>query len=662
MKRLTVFAFQKDSEKIVRRLMSLRCVEISRLDLSDSELELRRISKEQELAESERRIAAIKEVLPTLSRYSDRRAGLGRTVHEFDPNQFERDGSRERAERTVEQARALSERINEVRAEKTRLETDITALTPWLECDLSLSDVETQKTQTVLGFCVEHEALTEALEQANGETEPVGLDSPDTSNVCLNDSHTLLVGRDGGYLTVTYLKENEQAMLSLLARYGFVKSELPVEAGTPQQVCDRRAARLSELETELLSLEEQMKDLAEHVDDVEILYDLEETSRSVAKLHQRLAQTDTCTVLDGWIPEIVQDAVEEKLKKFECAYEIDDPAPEDEPPVLLQNNKFAMNFEWVVGMYSYPKYGRFDPTFIMSLFYFLSFGLMFADVGYGLILTLACFGGIRLLNPKPGLRRMMYMFGYCGISAIVMGLLFGGWFGDFPTAIMQNLLGLSIDTSVGHFFGSGLWFNPLDNPMVFLILSLGFGFLHIVAGMAIQFYVLCKDGKPWEAICTILPYWVIFAGVLLMLLVGVSVGLTVFIVGAVMVLLLNGYGIKNPFSRLMKGLGGLYGLVNYMSDLLSYSRILALSLVAAVLAKVINMITMMGKSGAVGVIVMVLVLLVGHTFNLAINVLGAFVHTSRLQYLEFFGKFYEDGGRAFEPAEPSQEYSEPTEF
>jgi V/A-type H+-transporting ATPase subunit I len=287
---------------------------------------------------------------------------------------------------------------------------------------------------------------------------------------------------------------------------------------------------------------------------------------------------------------------------------------------------------------------------------------MFADVGYGLILTLACFGGIRLLNPKQGLRRMMYMFGYCGISAIVMGLLFGGWFGDFPTAIMENLLGVSVDTTVGHFFGSGLWFNPLDNPMLFLILSLGFGFLHIVAGMAIQFYVLCKDGKPWEAVCTILPYWVIFAGVILMLAVGVSVGLTVFIIGAVMVLLLNGYGIKNPFSRLMKGLGGLYGLVNYMSDLLSYSRILALSLVAAVLAKVINMITLMGRSGAVGVVVMILILLVGHTFNLAINVLGSFVHTSRLQYLEFFGKFYEDGGRAFEPAEPSQEYSEPTEF
>ena len=130
------------------------------------------------------------------------------------------------------------------------------------------------------------------------------------------------------------------------------------------------------------------------------------------------------------------------------------------------------------------------------------------------------------------------------------------------------------------------------------------------------------------------------------------------IAGGALVVLLNGYGIRNPFKRLFKGLGGIYGLINYASDLLSYSRILALGLVAAVIAKVINMITALGDNGIFGAIVMVVVLLAGHVLNLAINVLGSFVHTSRLQYMEFFGKFYEDGGRAFEPAVPTEEYSE----
>jgi len=348
------------------------------------------------------------------------------------------------------------------------------------------------------------------------------------------------------------------------------------------------------------------------------------------------------------------------LSGYECAYECRDPIGGEDPPILLRNNGFAMNFEWVVGMYSYPKYGRFDPTAIMSIFYFLIFGLMFADVGYGLLLVVGGFGGAWLLGPRASLRRMLCMFGYCGISAILMGVIFGGWFGDLPVAVMQNLLGVSVDSGVGHFFGSGLWFNPLDNPLEFLIFALAVGGVHLIAGMAVRFYILCKDGKAGEAFCTIAPYWVLFAG-LLTLLVHKTAGIAVSVAGGALIVLLNGYGIRNPFKRLFKGLGGLYGLINYASDLLSYSRILALGLVAAVIAKVINMITALGDNGVFGAIVMVVVLIVGHALNLAINVLGSFVHTSRLQYMEFFGKFYEDGGRAFEPAVPTEKYSEAEE-
>ncbi|MBQ9761035.1 MAG: V-type ATP synthase subunit I, partial [Clostridia bacterium] len=284
----------------------------------------------------------------------------------------------------------------------------------------------------------------------------------------------------------------------------------------------------------------------------------------------------------------------------------------------------------------------------------------------GLLLTLGCFGGVLLLKPRVGLRRMMLMFGYCGIASIIMGVIFGGWFGDLPTAIMTNMLGLSVNTGVGHFFGSGLWFNPLDDPMTFLILSLGVGAFHLIFGMAIKFVVLCKNGKQAEALCTILPHWVLFLG-LIMLVLGMvgdafsivsEIGKYVAIVGVVMILLFNGYGRKGIFSRIMGGLGGLYGLINYASDLLSYSRILALGLVAGVIAKVINLITMLGATGAVGFVFMILILLVGHGLNLAINVLGTFVHTSRLQYIEFFGKFYEDGGKPFEPAAVADRYTE----
>ena len=174
--------------------------------------------------------------------------------------------------------------------------------------------------------------------------------------------------------------------------------------------------------------------------------------------------------------------------------------------------------------------------------------------------------------------------------------------------------------------------------------------------MAVRFYILCKDGRAAEALCTIVPYWVLFGG-LLLLLVDQRIGSAVALAGGVLILLLNGYGVRNPFMRIFKGLGGIYGLIGYASDLLSYSRILALGLVASVIAKVINMITALADNGVFGAVVTVVVLLVGHLLNLAINVLGSFVHTSRLQYMEFFGKFYEDGGRPFEPSAPTEDYS-----
>ncbi len=647
MKRLTVFAFRQDAKRILRKLMNLRCVEINTADITDEQLALRRVSCDETLSSVDRRLGEIETVIPVLTRYSRRKNGLGRIVHAYDPTVFRRDGSMERAEKTVEQTVALEAQIREIKAELGREEGRMAALEPWLLGDLSFGETETKNTVTWMGSCpvkLDRERMDREADELGAYVEIVSED------------------KSGVYLTVTFHRESEAAVSAMLAGYGFLRSESESETGTAHSLYDRGAARCEELEAQLVNAEEQARELSESLELVEILYDIVKTEQTAAQLQRRLAETNACTVLDGWIPTFTQDAVEEALAKFECAYEIDDPSPEDEPPVLLRNNKFAINFEWVVGMYSYPKYGRFDPTFVMSIFYFIIFGLMFADVGYGLILVLGCFGGVRLLNPKPGMRRMLYMFGYCGISAIVMGAIFGGWFGDLPTAVMQNLLHLPIDTSVGHFFGSGLWFNPLDDPMTFLIVVIAFGFIHIVAGMVLQFIILCRDGKVGEAICTIVPYWVFFAGVLLMLLVGQTVGLIVLATGAGLILLLNGYGIRNPIKRITKGLGGLYGLVNYVSDLLSYSRVLALALVAAVIAKVINMITMMGDNGVVGAIVMVVVLLLGHVVNLAINVLGAFVHTSRLQYLEFFGRFYEDGGRPFEPVTPSEQYSEETEI
>lgn len=649
MQRLTVFAFQQDADRIVRRLMNLRCVEVKPADPERGEAVLPLLNVEKELAEVNQKLTLIGQALPILAKYS-RKKGLRRRVLRVNREKFEAGGRATSALEAAKQALKLQNSLKQNEAKRGELRSLSESLSPWVKTDTLLNDTGTEKTVTVRGSfppTAKAEELEALLDDAGVIGEWIGTEET------------------GVYFAVTYLRQQEGEVNALLTSKGFLKAELPKEAVTAKELVERIATQLADLETEYRQTEEELAKLAGQKDEIEILSDIEETNRTAIEVKQKLAQTEHCVILDGWMPGSMQKPVSEALDAFECAYEIADPAPEDEPPVLLRNNRFAANFEWVIGMYAYPRYGTFDPTFIMSIFYMIIFGLMFADFGYGLLLAVLCFGGIKLLNPRSSLKRMMMMFGFCGISSAIMGAIFGGWFGDLPTAIMTNMLHLPVDTSVGHFFSSGLWFNPLDDPMTFLVISLGIGAVHIVAGMAIKFVVLCKEKHALEAICTILPYWVLFAG-LGMLAVGLvlpnaipsSVSAGVSIAGAAMILLLNGVGQKGFFKWLIKGLGGLYGLISYASDLLSYSRILALGMVAGVIAKVINMITALGTAGPIGFLFMLVILILGHGLNIAINILGTFVHAARLQYIEFFGKFYEDGGEPFQPALPTEEYSE----
>jgi V/A-type H+-transporting ATPase subunit I len=303
----------------------------------------------------------------------------------------------------------------------------------------------------------------------------------------------------------------------------------------------------------------------------------------------------------------------------------------------------------------------------MSIFYFVIFGLMFADVGYGVLLVLIGFLAPKLLRMKQGMTRMLNMFAYCGISCALCGFIFGGWFGDLPYALMTSFGGYPSAEAAKEAFpifnglvvtlgGNPVSLNPLDNPMAFLVISLAMGAVHLIAGMAVKFCLLCKQGDVFAAVFDIGSYWILFGGIGLAF-VHSTAGLIAIGVAVLMIVATHGRDQKNPIMKLLMGLKGLYDLISYASDLLSYSRILALGLASAVMAQVFNLLATMGGPTPAGIIMFVPILLIGHVLNMAINLLGAFVHTSRLQYLEFFGKFFEDGGVAFAPALPSDTYS-----
>lgn len=638
MKRLTVYTCLSDTDAVVKKLIHLRCVNVEAGEPENGQLCLERAGGDEARAKAEANVGQITEALKVLHKYTDKLKSLVAPRHEVKLSRF-METDYEEAWQIVRETLAMKTQEEESRIRRGELEQSVEALTPWVRYDLPLSEHESASTEIFLGWVPKTSdtpTLRQAIEKANGVLEIVSRTEKES------------------YCCVIVLKSDARKMTQLLNEHGFNRLTFKDTEGTAAHAIRECEREILQCEKKIKAAEDRMAELAADVTKAEILLDVATTELRAAENKKKTLSDGQVSQLSGWMPASMAPKVSEALDKFSCCYEMEDPSPKEEPPVLLRNNGFASNFEWVVGMYSYPKYGRFDPTFIMSIFYFFIFGVMFADVGYGLLVVLGCFGGIALLKPKDSMKRFLSMFGYCGISSILFGAVFGGWFGDMPFAIMTNMLGMADAKQIYPFF-NGLWFNPMDDPIRFLMVALGVGVIHIVTGMAVKFCILIKDGQWLDALCDILTRWILFAGIGLIFVDG-TVGAVVTAVGALSIFLTAGRYKKGIVSKAIGGFLGLYGIINYLSDVLSYSRILALGLASAVIAQVINLIGTM-NSGFIGFIIMILVFLFGHALNLAINLLGTFVHTSRLQYLEFFGKFYEDGGVPFKPEMPGDLYS-----
>ncbi len=643
MKKLTVICPSESTEAVVKRLVRQKCVQVECARESEVGYLLENLNYDTQRSQIQTKINKLSAVLPVLVKYTDRGGGLADRRQKINREEFLLDGSYASAWEAADNTYGVISRIAECKAQVQSCTSEICALSPWLEYGEALSFTGTKHTDVTLGTFPVRTSMDAVSASVEGLLCSIDVISEDDSGV---------------YVCVFSHKECSDEVMKSLSSVGFLKTQFKGIEATPKQKSRELQDKKRELLCELGELDKALHENAKQLDDIEVLWDIEQTNLVCAESITKMGKTDRCSLLSGWVPEQSREKVCAALEKFDCAYGIYDAPPDDEPPIYLDNNKFARNFEWVVGMYSYPKYGSFDPTFIMSIFYFFMFGLMFADVGYGLLVTL---GGLLLpkfIKLSPGMKRSFYMFGYCGISSMIMGVIFGGWFGDMPYAIMQNFMGIDLATAkeIAPIF-NGVWFNPIDDPMTFLIVSLAVGGVHLIAGMIIQFVILCKKGEVISAIFDIGSWWVIFAGIGVIFIAGTVPGLIVCGVGVLMIVLMKARDQKNPIMRILKGLLGLYDITSYASDLLSYSRILALGLASAVIAQVINLIGTMAGASVVGFIAFVAAFLIGHTLNLAINVLGAFVHTSRLQYLEFFGKFYEDGGREFKAVEPSEKYT-----
>lgn len=440
-------------------------------------------------------------------------------------------------------------------------------------------------------------------------------------------------------------KEEEGNLKSVLATLDFAKCPHEYDV-TAKQKLDEFLERLAEIEETRIRLVNEALEEMQYINRFKILYDYYFLELKKLDVMGECSSSKRVFVLEGWIPKYKNSEIEELIDKT-CKYAevaFRDAYENEIPPTLTKNNSFVDPFESITNMYGAPSPKELDPNFFVAIFFFIIFGFMFSDAGYGIVLAVSCFAYYFIKKPVKKSGRMILLFGLGGISTIIWGVLFGGWFGmTFPKEPLIN---------------------PLDptGSLIMFGLALGIGALQISVGFALNGVNKIRSKKVLEGIFGEFSWVIIFAGLgtivagmLSKIALLSSIGKYGAIAGVVMLLLGGAVGKKNPIQMVGGALGKAYGSINIVTDLLSYSRLFGLGLTTGVIGFVVNQFAgvIVGFFPAnitvIGWIVAAPVLIVGHLFNFAINLLGVYVHNSRLQYIEFFGRFYEGSGHTFAP-------------
>ncbi|MBQ3653074.1 MAG: V-type ATP synthase subunit I [Synergistaceae bacterium] len=463
------------------------------------------------------------------------------------------------------------------------------------------------------------------------------------------------------YAALIYSRSIESEIREVCAKQGLSIVEVPASfAGTPEEEREKYSAAITELEAKESELSQKMKDLAQA--NVPTVQKLSDYYNSLSRRYNGTAKSDVteCTMLTKfWIPADKADGLRAKIEAISTDIELvySDPDPDEEPPSLLQNGDTVRPFNILTELYSSPTYRGIDPTPLLAPFFWVFFGMCLGDAGYALVV----FGTILYVFRKykkiaPGVKDFIRLFLFCSVSTFIYGVISGSFFGNFIDSFLPPLVPLK---------NALMLVDPMTNPMQVLGISLLLGVVHLMFGLLISAYDRLRHGEVIDAVGKDLSWFSFIVG-LCLYGVGlggmlpphfVQIGQAMAIIGAVIIFIYAGKGEPNYFKKLINGFLALYGSTSYLGDILSYSRLLALGFGSAVIGMVINL---LGGLAAdipyVGWLVAIVVIIGGHIFSIAINILGSFVHPLRLQYVEFFGKFYTGGGEPFTPLTLSQEY------
>lgn len=659
MKHMIVCAKRQDRKAILEKLQRTEAVEIIAREDDEQDTVFNRIDVSQSAQLFVKNSAQAEKALEVLNSAAPEKSSLlsafaGRTpitLEEYEANAKRRD----KVMKDVTDILKLDKELTEAKADIPRITTQIEALTPWIGLTEPLSFAGTKKTAAFIGTFPE--LLTEAEIAERLAAAVPDVEALDVNVINSEDNITSVL--------ISCLKTEKDKVDEALRRMNFQRP--PVSDMIPSEQLDAYDRELKAAVAKIDSTRESIASYADKRDDIKFIADYFRMRAEKYDVLGTLAQTKRTFIIEGYVPEQYAGTLEQDLSQsFDVAVEMLDPDPSEDVPVLLKNGPFAEPVEGIIESYSMPGAGELDPTTPVACFYYILFGMMLSDFAYGALMSIATFVLIKKLkNMERPMRKTLTMFFYCGLGTMLSGILFGSYFGDAPTVIASTFFGKTLEVPK--------LIDPLSQPMKMLVLCFAIGIVHLFAGLVINLYTALRQKRYVDAISDSVLWMLLVAGLLLFGLttdmvtgmfslekispVAGNIGKIMAVIGAIGIILMDGRESKNWFKRTLKGLYGLYNVTGYLSDLLSYSRLLALGLATSVISSVFNQMgSMVAGTPVIGVIFFILIFLVGHVLNLAINALGAYVHANRLQYVEFFGKFYNGGGRKFTPFATNTKY------
>ena len=649
MKRLTLLALTADKEKIYDELARSQSVQLKRSADIDSCVSVSQSLELEKVIERSSRVEeAIRYVTEEVGAYNvehkrDKASqvilpknSFARPKSEIDFDYFLSFGSHaEVIERSLDELFYLRDTVFGLLADKAAKQAEYKNYLPLRELPHATTWYKSTESaivqlSTIPTSELEHlNSLTETFETVNCEV----VDSSSSTAVVVAVAH-----------------RSESDFFEKAVALGLNKCSV-VSDILPRWVLEGIERQLNGIDEQLAATRKQIANFAKEIPTWKIYVDYLELQSKKLMADSDLQQTASTFVLEAFYPAEAEERVEKSIRSVtnDVVLTFHDIGEEEFAPTLIRSNKLVRPFEFVTNAYSSPEYHEIDPNPVMAVFYFIIFGLMVADIGYGLLLLAAGLFVSFAIKQQTGIKTMLQLFGLCGVSAIVVGALFGSFF--------------------SYSLYDGVIPDPSEYPMVMMIISLMFGVIHIVAGIGCNMAVKIKHKQKLAAWLADFPWIIVFVAFILAIFNGAldmanyepyevlrlptmvsQIALYVCLAALAVAIVCAGLGTKGILGKAMKSFGSAYGIINYFSDIMSYIRVFGLMLSSAIMGTVINTLAgMIMGGGGIGYVLAAVVLIFAHMFNLVMGILSVYIHNGRLQYVEFFGKFYTGDGALFTP-------------